>query len=46
MKLLKNLLLARVLGIVTFSAAMASEVQPNAAYDIDSDFFAKACLTN
>ena len=43
MKLLKTLLLARVLGIVPFSAAMASEVQPNAAYDIDSDFLAEAC---
>ena len=43
MKLPKNLLLACVLGTVTFSAVMASEVQLNAAYDVDSDFLAEAC---
>ena len=43
MKLPKNLLLACVLGTVTFSAVMASEVQSNAAYDEDSDFLAGAC---
>lgn len=39
----KNLLLACVLGTLPFSAALASEVQPNAPYDVDSDFLAEAC---
>ena len=42
LKILRAALLASAFAAVT-SSAVASEVQPNAPYDVDLDFLAQAC---